>query len=72
MGRPHGDGILDASHLRERNVPQQARSDQEAREAVLHLNAEEEKGEKKEKDKKTYGRTPNGIGMVPLDVSSSH
>lgn len=60
---------LDATHLRERNVPQQAKNDQEARQAVLQLNAEEEKGEKIERDKKTYGRTPDGIGEFAQGIN---
>lgn len=50
--------------LRQRNVPVHARSNEEARQAVLQLNALEEKADKKESDKKTFGRTPDGTGMT--------
>jgi phosphatidylethanolamine N-methyltransferase len=55
---------LNTQGLRERNINLQARDDEEAREAVLQLNALEEKADKNEKDKKTFGRTPDGVGMV--------
>lgn len=48
--------------LRKRNVSIQAASEAEARRAVLELNAMEEKTAKKEQDKKTFGRTPDGTG----------
>lgn len=54
--------VLDTQGLRERNVSIQTNGDEEARKAVLHLNALEEKAEKQDKDKKTFGRTPDGIG----------
>lgn len=57
-----GKAALDTQSLRERNISLQTNGDDEARKAVLHLNALEENGEKQEKDKKTYGRTPDGIG----------
>ena len=57
-----GKAALDTQGLRERNVSLQTNGDAEAREAVLHLNALEENAEKQQKDKKTFGRTPDGIG----------
>lgn len=57
-----GKAALDANGLRERNVSLQANGDDEARKAVLHLNSLEERAEKKERDRKTFGRTPEGIG----------
>lgn len=57
-----GKAALDTQDLRERNISLQTNGDDEARKAVLHLNALEENGEKQEKDKKTFGRTPDGIG----------
>jgi hypothetical protein len=57
-----GKAALDVEGLRERNVSLQANDDVAARKAVLHLNALEEKAEKKDKDRKTFGRTPDGIG----------
>lgn len=64
-----GKAALDAEGVRERNVSLQTKNADEARRAVLHLNALEEKADKKEKDKKTYGRTPEGIGE-DVDVRS--
>jgi hypothetical protein len=57
-----GKAALDVAGLRERNVSLQTNDDVVARKAVLHLNALEEKAEKKDKDRKTFGRTPDGIG----------
>lgn len=57
-----GKAALDTQGLRERNVSLQTNGDDEARKAVLHLNALEENAEKQQKDKKTFGRTPDGIG----------
>lgn len=55
---------LDEVKLRHRNVPTQAISVDEARTAVLELNAQEEKDSKDEKDRKTFGRTPDGTGRT--------
>jgi phosphatidylethanolamine N-methyltransferase len=54
---------LNADNLRERNVPVRARTDDDARKAVLELNAHEERTQKDEQNRKTYGRTPEGIGL---------
>lgn len=43
-------------------MPQKAQSVDTAQEAVHALNAQEAAQNKKEKDKKTYGRTPDGTG----------
>lgn len=58
---------IDASGLRERlsnkpDAPQKALSVDTAQQAVQALNRQEEKENKAEKDKKTYGRTPDGTG----------
>lgn len=58
---------VDASGLRERllskpDAPQQASSSETAHEAVKALNQQEASNGKDEKDKKTYGRTPDGKG----------
>lgn len=53
---------VESEKLRQRNVPVQASSSEEAREVVLQLNALEEKANKNDNDKKTYGRTPDGTG----------
>ena len=53
--------------LRQRNAPLQTNSESEARRTVLELNAlEEKKDVKNEKDKKTFGRTPDGTGNTNL------
>jgi hypothetical protein len=54
---------LNADSLRERNVPVRARTEDDARKAVLELNAYEERTQKDEQNRKTYGRTPEGIGL---------
>lgn len=55
---------LDTSGLRERNVPIHTGTEDAARAAVIGLNAEEENGGKDEKDRKTFGRTPDGTGTL--------
>ena len=53
--------------LRQRNAPLQANTSEEARQTVLELNAlEEQKGSQDEKDKKTFGRTPDGTGKISI------
>ena len=71
MGFLESSETVDAARLRERNVPQQARNDEEARAAVLELNAKEEEEQKCEKDKKTFGRTPDGIGNDHTQIQFS-
>ena len=71
-GGPPGHHL---SGLRERisqtpEMPQKAQSVDTAQEAVLALNAQEAAQNKKEKDKKTYGRTPDGTGEY-LSVHAS-
>lgn len=53
---------VDPEGLRQRNVPVQANSSNEARKAVLQLNALENETNKMDSDKKTFGRTPDGTG----------
>jgi hypothetical protein len=48
--------------LRKRNVSIHVASEAEACKAALELNALEERAPKKEEDKKTFGRTPDGTG----------
>ncbi|KPI38161.1 Phosphatidylethanolamine N-methyltransferase [Cyphellophora attinorum] len=57
----------DKEGLRQRNAPLQAKSTDEARQTVLELNAlEDQKDVADEKDKKTFGRTPDGtVFTVP-------
>ncbi|KAK5006703.1 phosphatidylethanolamine N-methyltransferase, partial [Cryomyces antarcticus] len=63
-GTSHDKG-LEASGLRERlpqqsSAPRKATSPESAQETVMALNSAEEKAHKSEKDRKTYGRTPDG------------
>lgn len=52
----------EAEGLRQRNVSISGMSDHAARQTVLQLNALEEKTAQNDRDKKTFGRTPGGIG----------
>ena len=56
---------LNADSLRERNVPVRACTEDDARKAVLELNAHEERTQEDEQNRKTYGRTPEGISEFP-------
>lgn len=53
---------LDSEGLRERNVPTKAQNPEAARKAVVELNAAEESKSDDDIHKKTFGRTPDGIG----------
>ena len=53
---------LDLDGLRQRNVPQNAKTNSQAREAVRGLNAEEMLSDKTPREQRTFGRTPDGIG----------
>lgn len=53
--------------LRNRNAPLHAKTNSEARQTVLELNALEDKRDvQDEKEKKTFGRTPDGTGKFRL------
>lgn len=52
---------VDGAGLRERNTPQRAPTAEIAKEAVLDLNAEEYNSGKNAEDRKTFGRTPDGV-----------
>jgi len=58
------DPSSEVEGLRKRNVSIHAASEAEARKAVLKLNALEENASKKDEDKKTFGRTPDGTGRL--------
>jgi len=63
----HNAGVVGGSELRQRlpeqpAIPQQAENPDAAKATVRSLNDEEDKKED-ETDKRTYGRTPNGVGM---------
>ena len=65
------EGTLGADGLRERlpndpAKPQHASSPDTAQHAVKTLNDQESKADKKEEDKRTYGRTPDGTGAFTL------
>jgi len=55
---------IETEGLRQRNVPVQAKSNEEARQTVLQLNALEDRTDKDDADKKTFGRTPDGKGTI--------
>lgn len=62
---PTMDGLgssADTEGLRQRNIPVQVDSSEEARQAVLQLNALEERSTRDKGRKKTYGRTASGTG----------
>lgn len=56
-----GTGI-DAEGLRERKIPQHTSASESVEAGVWNLNSKEEHAEKDDKEKKTFGRTPNGTG----------
>src|SRR5882757_285152 len=61
---PNGDSVTES--LRKRNTPIRANTQEDARRTVLELNALEENEAKEEKDRKTFGRTPDGtVFTVP-------
>ena len=67
MGDPNGSLGIDTSGLRERlpqkpDTPVKAESVETAQDAVRQLNQQEQSEDKLDKDKKTYGRTPDGTG----------
>lgn len=67
MGDPSPAPGVDASGLRERlpkkpDSPVQAESVETAQDAVKQLNDQEAKGNKDEKERKTFGRTSDGTG----------
>ena len=49
--------------LRERNKPVRAGSVDEARRVVIELNAVEDRKDDNDKHKRTFGRTPDGVGQ---------
>lgn len=70
MSQPNGTPApgIDASGLRERlpqkpEVPQKADSAETAQDTVKQLNDQQSKLD--EKEKKTFGRTPDGTGAYP-------
>ena len=52
----------DSSGLRERNTPQRMPTSQIAKETAQELNAEEFLSNKTSQEKRTFGRTPDGVG----------
>lgn len=58
----------DGSRLRERLSAKQAPLEtlDDAKQKVLELNEQEEKNHKDDRDKRTYGRTPDGTGMFSV------
>jgi len=60
----HNGSNADGSQLRERPSakPLHLHNSQDAKEKVLELNNQEEKDDKDEGQKRTYGRVPDGTG----------
>ena len=52
--------------LRERNTPQHAPTAELAKKTVQDLNAEEYHSGKDERTRRTFGRTPDGVGTCRL------
>ena len=52
--------------LRERNIPQHAPTVELAKKTVQDLNAEEYHSGKDERTRRTFGRTPDGVGTCRL------
>ena len=62
-----GDGSqADGSQLRERPSvkPLHLHKSDDVKRKVLELNDQEDRDSKDDKDKRTYGRTPDGTGML--------
>ena len=55
---------IDTSGLRERNVPHRTPTAEMAKQTVQELNAEEYESEKDFEDKRTFGRTPDGVSKL--------
>lgn len=58
------EDAVESEGLRKRNIPVQVKSKHDAREAVLRLNALENESSKNSIEKKTFGRTSDGTGML--------
>ena len=59
MDKPSNPELVDGGGLRER-LPQKAESVEIAQEAVKNLNDFEQKHDGPQREKRTYGRTPDG------------
>jgi hypothetical protein len=60
------NGGRDGNKPRERGIPKQVTSLENSRNEVEGPNAAESKSKKDSSDKKTFGRTPDGIGELAL------
>ena len=68
------NGIVESNELRQRlpqrpEIPQRAGSEGTAKQVVVELNSAEETADKSEKDKKTFGRTPDGTGTLEMNAT---
>lgn len=64
---------VEKESLRQRNVPVQVKSEAEARETVLELNALEDKKDGRDgREKKMFGRTPDGTGTPLFSSTDTH
>ena len=67
MASENAEPVIDTSGLRERNVPHRTPTTEMAKKTVQELNAEEYDSEKDFEDKRTFGRTPDGVSKF-LDI----
>ena len=63
---------VDGPGLHERNTSQRAPTAEIAKKTVVHLNAEGYHCDKNVKDRKTFGRTPDGVGELPMCSCSAY
>ena len=68
-GHAEKASALPENELRQRlpqqpEKPQHAKTVDQARKTVMELNAQEEKADKDESEKRTFGRTPDGTGRL--------
>ena len=61
MALESSEPAVDTRGLRERNVPHRTPTAEMARKTVQELNVEEYESEKEFQDKRTFGRTPDGV-----------
>ena len=64
---------IDSASVRERlpqkpDVPQKTKDANAAHEVVKALNEREQNADKEEREKKTFGRTPDGTGEFPGEL----
>ena len=65
MASKSTEEAVDTSGLRERNVPHRTQTAEMAKKTVQELNVEEYESEKDFEEKRTFGRTPDGVSKLP-------